>query len=63
MINVVTWLLPTLGGHTWFEKPALLYWIMIGAFRLFGTLKRLRDSVGTLWFANYRRVSGLVECC
>jgi len=27
---------PTLGGHTWFEKPALLYWMIIGAFRVFG---------------------------
>ena len=27
---------PTLGGHTWFEKPALLYWLMIGAYKLFG---------------------------
>ncbi|MCU1266750.1 MAG: hypothetical protein JWM21_3068 [Acidobacteria bacterium] len=27
---------PTLGGHTWFEKPALLYWMMIAAFRVFG---------------------------
>ena len=27
---------PTLGGHTWFEKPALLYWLMIGAYALFG---------------------------
>jgi 4-amino-4-deoxy-L-arabinose transferase-like glycosyltransferase len=27
---------PTLGGHTWFEKPALLYWIMIAAFKVFG---------------------------
>jgi len=27
---------PTLGGHTWFEKPALLYWMMLGAFSLFG---------------------------
>lgn len=27
---------PTLGGHTWFEKPALLYWIMMAAFSLFG---------------------------
>ena len=22
---------PTLGGHTWFEKPALLYWLMMDA--------------------------------
>ena len=27
---------PTLGGHTWFEKPALLYWMMIAAFKAFG---------------------------
>lgn len=27
---------PTLGGHTWFEKPPLLYWMMMGSFRLFG---------------------------
>src|SRR6266496_2562904 len=27
---------PTLGGHAWFEKPVLLYWMMIASFRLFG---------------------------
>jgi 4-amino-4-deoxy-L-arabinose transferase-like glycosyltransferase len=27
---------PTLGGRTWFEKPALLYWMMILSFKLFG---------------------------
>lgn len=27
---------PTLGGHTWFEKPPLLYWMMMVSFRLFG---------------------------
>ncbi|MFN2517400.1 MAG: ArnT family glycosyltransferase, partial [Pyrinomonadaceae bacterium] len=27
---------PTLGGHLWFEKPVLLYWMMIGSFKLFG---------------------------
>ncbi len=27
---------PTLGGHLWFEKPALLYWMMIVSFKLFG---------------------------
>jgi 4-amino-4-deoxy-L-arabinose transferase-like glycosyltransferase len=30
------WLTPTLAGHTWFEKPALLYWLMIVSYRLFG---------------------------
>ncbi|MGH9883180.1 MAG: ArnT family glycosyltransferase, partial [Pyrinomonadaceae bacterium] len=27
---------PTLGGHTWFEKPILLYWMIGAGFRLFG---------------------------
>jgi 4-amino-4-deoxy-L-arabinose transferase-like glycosyltransferase len=27
---------PTLGGHLWFEKPALLYWLMIGSYTFFG---------------------------
>jgi 4-amino-4-deoxy-L-arabinose transferase-like glycosyltransferase len=27
---------PTLGGYTWFEKPALLYWLIAGAFKVFG---------------------------
>jgi 4-amino-4-deoxy-L-arabinose transferase-like glycosyltransferase len=27
---------PTLGGYTWFEKPALLYWMVAGSFKLFG---------------------------
>src|SRR5215210_5265900 len=31
--DVVT---PTLGGHTWFEKPALLYWMMMASYQFFG---------------------------
>lgn len=27
---------PTLGGRTWFEKPALLYWLMLAGYKLFG---------------------------
>jgi 4-amino-4-deoxy-L-arabinose transferase-like glycosyltransferase len=27
---------PTLGGHTWFEKPALFYWMIVAAFKVFG---------------------------
>src|SRR5215207_1467256 len=30
------WVTPTLGGHTWFEKPALLYWLVEAAYGLFG---------------------------
>ena len=36
MLNRHDLVTPTLGGHTWFEKPALLYWMMIGAYRVFG---------------------------
>jgi 4-amino-4-deoxy-L-arabinose transferase-like glycosyltransferase len=31
------WITPTLAGYLWFEKPALLYWLLIVAFKLFGT--------------------------
>ena len=27
---------PTLGGYPWFEKPALLYWLMMGSYRALG---------------------------
>ncbi len=27
---------PMLGGHTWFEKPPLLYWLIVAAFKVFG---------------------------
>jgi 4-amino-4-deoxy-L-arabinose transferase-like glycosyltransferase len=27
---------PTLGGHTWFEKPALTYWAAMAGYSLFG---------------------------
>ena len=30
------WITPTLGGFNWFEKPALLYWLQIGSYNLFG---------------------------
>ncbi len=30
------WVTPTLGGHNWFEKPALLYWLMMAGYSLFG---------------------------
>ncbi|HEX8282251.1 MAG TPA: glycosyltransferase family 39 protein [Pyrinomonadaceae bacterium] len=30
------WVTPTLAGHTWFEKPALLYWLTKVAYGLFG---------------------------
>ena len=30
------WITPTLGGFNWFEKPALLYWLQIASYKLFG---------------------------
>lgn len=30
------WITPTLGGFNWFEKPALLYWLQIAAYKIFG---------------------------
>ena len=30
------WITPTLGGANWFEKPALLYWLEIAAYNVFG---------------------------
>lgn len=30
------WITPTLGGFHWFEKPALLYWLQIASYHLFG---------------------------
>jgi 4-amino-4-deoxy-L-arabinose transferase-like glycosyltransferase len=30
------WVTPTLGGFDWFEKPALLYWLQIVSYRIFG---------------------------
>ncbi|MCU1287901.1 MAG: 4-amino-4-deoxy-L-arabinose transferase and related glycosyltransferase of family [Acidobacteria bacterium] len=30
------WITPTLGGFDWFEKPALLYWLQIASYNVFG---------------------------
>src|SRR5688500_6780385 len=30
------WITPTLGGFNWFEKPALLYWLQIASYHMFG---------------------------
>ena len=36
MFERADWVTPTLGGHHWFEKPVLLYWMEIIFFNLFG---------------------------
>src|SRR6266568_8166391 len=30
------WITPTLGGFPWFEKPVLLYWIVMASYRVLG---------------------------
>jgi 4-amino-4-deoxy-L-arabinose transferase-like glycosyltransferase len=36
MFDQGDWVTPTLGGFNWFEKPAMLYWLEIVAYRLIG---------------------------
>ena len=36
MIESGNYLVPTLNGHTWFDKPILIYWLMSVPVRLFG---------------------------
>jgi len=36
MFEKKDWVTPTLGGANWFEKPALLYWLQIAAYNVFG---------------------------
>jgi 4-amino-4-deoxy-L-arabinose transferase-like glycosyltransferase len=36
MYERTDWITPTLSGFNWFEKPALLYWLEIASYRLFG---------------------------
>ncbi len=36
MLQRGDWVTPTLGGFAWFEKPALLYWLEICSYKLFG---------------------------
>ena len=57
------WVTPTLGGFNWFEKPALLYWLEIASYNLFGVSEfaaRLGSAlfglgtVAALWFLGRR---------
>jgi 4-amino-4-deoxy-L-arabinose transferase-like glycosyltransferase len=36
MLERGDWITPTLGGAHWFEKPALLYWLQIAGYKIFG---------------------------
>lgn len=43
------WVTPTLGGHNWFEKPALLYWLQITFYNIFG-VNEFAARVGSALF-------------
>lgn len=36
MLERADWITPKLGGFDWFEKPALLYWLQIASYKIFG---------------------------
>ncbi|MGB7203808.1 MAG: glycosyltransferase family 39 protein [Pyrinomonadaceae bacterium] len=64
------WITPTLGGHNWFEKPALLYWLEIASFNLFGVSEftaRLGPAlfglgtVAALWLLGKSIATGVTE--
>lgn len=52
------WVTPTLGGHTWFEKPALPYWTMAAGYAVFGA----REWSARLGFALMGMLTVLTIC-
>src|SRR5215831_19117673 len=36
MLNRHDWIVPTLNGQPWLEKPALLYWKIMNSYAIFG---------------------------
>ncbi len=60
------WITPTLGGFKWFEKPALLYWLQIASYHIFGVTEFAArfgsalfglGTIASLWLLG-RNVSG-----
>lgn len=49
MLERGDWITPTLGGFNWFEKPALLYWLQIIGYKLFG-INEFAARFGSLVF-------------
>ena len=43
------WITPTLGGSNWFEKPALLYWLQIASYNVFG-VSEFAARIGSAFF-------------
>ncbi len=49
MFESGNWVTPTLGGFHWFEKPALLYWLQIASYAVFG-ISEFAARVGSALF-------------
>ncbi len=49
MFDKGDWITPTLGGYNWFEKPALLYWLQIASYHVFG-VSEFSARVGSALF-------------
>ncbi len=64
------WITPTLGGFDWFEKPALLYWLQIASYNIFGVTEFAArfgsalfglGTVLSLWILGKKTESGKQE--
>ncbi len=60
------WVTTTLGGFNWFEKPALLYWLQMSSYHIFGVNEFAArfgsalfglGTIGSLWLIGTRFVS------
>lgn len=63
MLERNDWITPTLGDSEWFEKPALLYWLEIASYRVFGVSEFAArfgpavfglGTVASLWILGHR---------
>jgi dolichol-phosphate mannosyltransferase len=48
MVQSGNWIVPTLNGKAYFDKPPLFYWLVAGSFRLFGMTEQAARLVPAL---------------
>src|SRR5207245_10782969 len=46
MLRTGSWQVPIFHGEPWFDKPILFYWMILGAYRLFG-VSELSARIGS----------------
>lgn len=65
------WITPTLGGFDWFEKPALLYWLQILSYKIFGVSEFSArfgsalfglGTIFSLWILGCQRSDAKLNC-